>query len=399
MSTFDGIIREITGISVDRFDGKNLYSSAFFLSHCHADHMKGLLAVGFQEKLISENRFLYLSSLSAIILRKLVPNISTQIKELPLEQISSISVENNNISVTCIPAGHCPGSVMFLFETKQVNILCTGDFRIDPEDITKFKCFYDTFGKVKPINTIYLDTTFFMKSYSFLPTREESLSELCKIISKWISLNPENCIKLDVRAKYGYEYVFKEIYENFKMPVHVDEEKYSFYSIIPELEYCVTKDGSKTQIHNCRFDQKDICDDSNKDKMRIIKLSALRWRDEDLVSGISQIDNDGIFYVCYSTHASYEEGLALINLLKPKNIHICVDWLNDPDASATIKKLVENETKKVNNIAGSNTVESPKLFNVVHPEKGNSSRQNEIFIESPRNKIARTDSILDSPPR
>lgn len=33
------------------------------------------------------------------------------------------------LSVTAIPAGHCPGSIMLLFETDDKRILYTGDFR------------------------------------------------------------------------------------------------------------------------------------------------------------------------------------------------------------------------------------------------------------------------------
>lgn len=43
MSTFEGTLSEIPGISIDRFDGKNLNSTIFFLSHCHTDHCEGIM--------------------------------------------------------------------------------------------------------------------------------------------------------------------------------------------------------------------------------------------------------------------------------------------------------------------------------------------------------------------
>lgn len=37
--------------------------------------------------------------------------------------------DGSSIVVTAIPACHCPGSVMFLFEQENKRILYTGDFR------------------------------------------------------------------------------------------------------------------------------------------------------------------------------------------------------------------------------------------------------------------------------
>lgn len=43
MSTFPGLLDEIPKISVDRFDGKNLFSEAFFLSHFHEGNILSYL--------------------------------------------------------------------------------------------------------------------------------------------------------------------------------------------------------------------------------------------------------------------------------------------------------------------------------------------------------------------
>lgn len=64
MSTFSGIVDEFPLVSVDRFDGNNLSSKIFFLSHCHVDHMCGL------ENPEGLPGPLYLSSISAVIIRK-----------------------------------------------------------------------------------------------------------------------------------------------------------------------------------------------------------------------------------------------------------------------------------------------------------------------------------------
>lgn len=69
MSTFGGHLREISGVSVDRFDGINLSSKVFFLSHCHTDHMIGL------DNLDGLPGPLYLSPVSAVIIRRQYPKI------------------------------------------------------------------------------------------------------------------------------------------------------------------------------------------------------------------------------------------------------------------------------------------------------------------------------------
>lgn len=69
MSTFGGRFREISGISADRFDDINLSSKVFFLSHCHTDHMVGL------ENPDGLPGPLYLSAVSAVIIRRQYPKI------------------------------------------------------------------------------------------------------------------------------------------------------------------------------------------------------------------------------------------------------------------------------------------------------------------------------------
>lgn len=78
MSTFGGLIDEIPGISVDRFDNGNLNSKVFFLSHCHSDHMRGL-----DEAKDGLPGPLYLSEVSRVFVQRKFPHL-TNLKKLDI---------------------------------------------------------------------------------------------------------------------------------------------------------------------------------------------------------------------------------------------------------------------------------------------------------------------------
>ncbi|KAJ8984928.1 hypothetical protein NQ317_012178 [Molorchus minor] len=361
MSTFGGKIEEIPGISVDRFDEENFYSEAYFLSHCHSDHMVGLNSINFQETLIKHKKFIYMSNISCAILQKMYPLVMYNIKVLDIYKPTIIALDDKTISVTPIPAGHCPGSVMFLFESGSFTVLYTGDYRINKRDIRKFKSFYNSLDQVKTIDKIYLDTTFFSKSYLKFPKRDESVNELCNIIKEWTDNGTDYIVQLLTSAKYGYEYVFNEIYKRLKMPVHVNPDSYRLYSNIPEMDNSVTLDGSLTQIHsNCGATYQSMCLKDYSHEIRRIKVSAYRWTQDNLDNGLSSFASN-TFYVCYSTHASYEEGMELLRFLKPRSIEACVRHDDDPYINLEIDQLITESLTEFNK-KEVNDCHKPKLF-------------------------------------
>ncbi|XP_018562298.1 protein artemis [Anoplophora glabripennis] len=391
MSTFSGKIQEISHISVDRFDENNLTSEAYFLSHCHYDHMVGLHTHRFQNNLLENNKYLYASEISCAILKLLYPSLKNNIKILDIYTPTALLLKGGNISVLPIPAGHCPGSVMFLFETN-IRILYTGDYRINKNDIKKLKAFYDSYKQVKQIETIYLDTTFFLKSYRKFPKREESLEELCKIIKGWTDKGKHFSIKLFTSAKYGYEYMFNEIYKKTGMPVHVNREVFNFYSTIPEMDKSVTLDCNATQIHcSCGISYQYVCDKALNSKIRTIKVSAFRWTQDNLEDGFSSNSSE-TYYVCYATHASYEEGVELLKFLKPKSVEICVKH-EDPLTNLEIAKLIEEVLDEFRSVAEVNV--KHKLFET----EENVSDESLTVVEEETIFNGFDIGILDSPPR
>lgn len=85
MSTFEGIIPEIEGISVDQFEGQNIESRVYFLSHCHSDHMAGINNDYFLNHLQRNGFSIFTSELSSVILRNKYPRLARYVKALHIE--------------------------------------------------------------------------------------------------------------------------------------------------------------------------------------------------------------------------------------------------------------------------------------------------------------------------
>lgn len=391
MSTFLGKIAEIENISVDRFDNENLSSYAYFLSHCHTDHMKGLEDKAFHERLEKEeNVFLYASPVSVEILKRLIPRIPVKkIKEIPMKGSTLVPVKDTFLCVTPLPAAHCPGSVMFLFEYNNKNILYTGDYRVSSNDFKKFKPLYDSAGCLKHIHKLYLDTTFFNISYPYFPKRDDSLQQLCEIMKEWIQKSENHLICIETPARYGQEYLFNEISKQIKMPIHVKEDAYNFYSCIPEMDGTITNDENKTQLHSaCGTSYLCICKNYYpKHFIKTIRFSAWIWNKDYLSKIGNLIENEnGKIRACYSCHASLEEGQELIRFLKPDAIEACVepsDLKNKKNMLTLLEETMKEYQTEVKNL-------TQKQFSLVAEEQPVSSNAEEtkfnILLESPPRK-------------
>ena len=68
MSVFASPISEYPGVSIDRFNGENLKSTVYFLSHCHTDHMVGLTEPELFERVKHYNLKIYCHKVSAALL-------------------------------------------------------------------------------------------------------------------------------------------------------------------------------------------------------------------------------------------------------------------------------------------------------------------------------------------
>ncbi|CAN9508522.1 unnamed protein product [Ophioblennius macclurei] len=338
MSSFAGRMKEYPTVSLDRFDRENLHARAYFLSHCHKDHMKGLKGPLLRRKLQSSRSVrLYCSSVTRELLLSNAKYAFWEDYTVPLEldsptQISledEASGEKEDIVVTLLPAGHCPGSVMFLLEGCRGAVLYTGDFRLAHGDASRMEHLHSG-SRVKDILSVYLDSTFYDPRFYQIPTREVCLSGISELVGNWIRQSSYHVVWLNCKAAYGYEYLFTNLGEEFNTQIHVNS--LSMFTKMPEILSYVTTDRH-TQIHACRHPKDDDflqgnrlpcgCSAPDGTPLRIISIkpSTMWFGERTRKTSVIVKTGSSSYRACFSFHSSYSEIQDFLLYLQPVNIY------------------------------------------------------------------------------
>lgn len=222
-----------TSFAVDAFNfDPSPEITYYFLSHFHYDHYIGL-SPKFNGTIIT-----------SMITGKLV------IDQIGIKPSQVIMVTNRSpivvdgIQVILIDAQHCPGSVMFLFILPdERRILHTGDFRASPEMET------DPFLIERPIDQIYLDTTYCHPAYNF-PSQMDTIQITIDLTLKHLSDDPKLLIVCGT-YNIGKEKVFKSLANGLSMNLWVNSTKLKVLKIIndPIINENLVDDKDQAQIH------------------------------------------------------------------------------------------------------------------------------------------------------
>ncbi|KAK6841858.1 DNA repair protein pso2 [Apiospora arundinis] len=159
--------------------------NAYFLSHFHSDHYIGLTASW-------SHGPIYCSKVTGSLVKNQLRTAAKWVVELEFDEKVEIP-GTEGVTVTMIPANHCPGSSLFLFEKtlgtgstpRMQRILHCGDFRACQAHIAhpllKPDVVDSISGKTRQqkIDICYLDTTYLNPRYSF-PPQEDVISAWAK---------------------------------------------------------------------------------------------------------------------------------------------------------------------------------------------------------------------------
>ncbi|KAI4538037.1 hypothetical protein MG293_011440, partial [Ovis ammon polii] len=202
MSSFEGQMAEYPTISIDRFDRENLRARAYFLSHCHKGEWRLILNC-------TQMTFFLLPFFPSL---KVCLYCSPVTKELLLTSPKYRFWEKRIVKATEIYFFS-----RFLFQGNNGTVLYTGDFRLAKGEAARMELLHSG-GRVKDIQSVYLDTTFCDPKYYQIPSR------VCLPGAQLYFLRgcPYHVVWLNCKAAYGYEYLFTNLSEEFGLQVPDD---------------------------------------------------------------------------------------------------------------------------------------------------------------------------------
>jgi DNA cross-link repair 1A protein len=183
---------------------------AYFLSHFHSDHYVGLTASWAHGPI-------YCSRVTANLVREQLKVDGRWV--VPLEFECEMDVPDTpGVVVTMIPANHCPGSAMFLFEKvtaggqggprRLQRILHCGDFRASKEMLTHPRLRPDPVDpatgrkRQQRIDTCYLDTTYLNPKYAF-PSQARVIQACADLVVALDASPPDDLVRASAVARNG----------------------------------------------------------------------------------------------------------------------------------------------------------------------------------------------------
>lgn len=166
--------------------------NAYFLSHFHSDHYVGLTASWCHGPI-------YCSKVTGNLVKQQLRVDPKWVVSLNFDEKCEVP-ETQGVDVTMIPANHCPGSSLFLFEKvvgkgnnpRVQRVLHCGDFRACPAHIEHPKLMPGIVDSItgktnqQKIDVCYLDTTYLNPRYAF-PSQEEVIkacADMCVSLKK-----------------------------------------------------------------------------------------------------------------------------------------------------------------------------------------------------------------------
>lgn len=348
MATQNGALKRLCepfdGFVVDGFNYQKSFPDVrhWLLSHAHADHTCGLTSS-------FDLGTIYCSSITRSAIER---DISPRLRERCVTIDVGETIDIEGCSVRALDAGHCPGSLLFEFESRDgTRALHTGDFRAS--DVVRNQI------RRGGHDYLYLDTTYASPKWTF-PAQREACSILADIVREQLrrqpstlfivgtySIGKENAVDAVVKATQGgLAWVPRRRAEALKFCGRWDDELHSLDKSARRI--CVWVDslrgmgggGAGTPHDDCLK----ILNETNFDAVCAFRCTGWEYRRGKQYS--EWIDNDGrtrLYGVPYSEHSSFDELKAFVGHVKPKRIEPTVN-ADSRESRRALRDLFAKET-------------------------------------------------------
>ncbi|OUM54138.1 hypothetical protein BVG19_g3489 [[Candida] boidinii] len=160
--------------------------------------------------------------------------------------------EDRIVKIKSFDANHCPGSLIFNFESKFYKYLHCGDFRVNKPMILKLKDF--------KYNKIYLDTTYLSSLYNFPKQHDviDSITDFC------FKFNNTNEIKSNQ----------KKVFEFFKFNNKDNDSNKKFKTLIVIGTYSIGKERIAISIAK-KLNSKIYCNFTKRETIKLLEWNEL----------------------------------------------------------------------------------------------------------------------------
>ncbi|XP_042873305.1 DNA cross-link repair 1A protein-like isoform X2 [Penaeus japonicus] len=288
---------------------------AYFLTHFHYDHYRGLTK--------KFNQPIYCSEITGRLVNLRLGVPLQYLHFLPMEEPRVVC----GLEVTLLEANHCPGAVMFLFKLRTgATVLHVGDFRAHPK-MESYPALWNC-----SIDTLYLDTTYCNAVYDF--PRQEDVIEKC--VSVATSHVADNAKTLIVVGSYsiGKERVFKAIASALDCKIWASSDKQRTLRCIQDKEICsrLTSEKLCARVHVLAMSDlqpRKLMAYVETLKPRysvVVSIRPTGWEHsseqgqglENLTS--KQCGNVYMYGIPYSEHSSFNELRRFVQFVQPKRI-------------------------------------------------------------------------------
>ncbi|XP_047481361.1 DNA cross-link repair 1A protein-like isoform X3 [Penaeus chinensis] len=313
---------------------------AYFLTHFHYDHYRGLSKKFTQP--------IYCSEITGRLVNLRLGIPLKYLHFLPMEEPQIVC----GLEVTLLEANHCPGAVMFLFKLRTgATVLHVGDFRAHPK-MESYPALWNC-----SIDTLFLDTTYCNAVYDF-PRQEDVIDKCVSVATSHVADNTKTLI---VVGSYtiGKERVFKAIASALDCKIWASSDKQRTLRCIQDKEICsrLTSEKLCARVHVLPMSDlqpRKLMAYVETLKPRYSVVVAIRptgWEhSSDQGQGLEnlgskQCGNVYIYGIPYSEHSSFNELKRFVQFIQPKKIIPTVN-VGNPNSRRQMEKYFQEWQEK-----------------------------------------------------